>query len=87
MIKFKMRLLLNRCSCIVSCGQKFEDQELLDLKPLPAPKLVPTPDGLPNELFGDIAMVTEFVSCYSGLLMPKDDFPIYTGRYFVYILN
>ncbi|XP_078333883.1 tyrosine-protein kinase BAZ1B-like isoform X2 [Crassostrea virginica] len=58
--------------------QKFEDQELSDLKPLPAPKLVPTPDGLPNELFGDIAMVTEFVSCYSGLLMPKDDFPIYT---------
>lgn len=52
------------------------------MKPLPAPKLVPTPDGLPNELFGDIAMVTEFVSCYSGLLMPKDDFPIYTGRYF-----
>lgn len=59
--------------------QKFEDQELSDLKPLPVPKLVPTPEGLPNELFGDIAMVTEFVSCYSGLLMPKDDYPIYTG--------
>lgn len=50
-----------------------------DLKSLPVPKLVPTPEGLPNELFGDIAMVTEFVSCYSGLLMPKDDYPIYTG--------
>lgn len=59
--------------------QKFEDQELSDLKSLPVPKLVPTPEGLPNELFGDIAMVTEFVSCYSGLLMPKDDYPIYTG--------
>ncbi|XP_061178155.1 tyrosine-protein kinase BAZ1B-like isoform X1 [Saccostrea echinata] len=58
--------------------QKFEDQELSNLKPLPAPKLVTTPEGLPNELFGDITMVTEFVSCYSGLLMPKDDYPIYT---------
>ncbi|XP_055996600.1 tyrosine-protein kinase BAZ1B-like isoform X2 [Ostrea edulis] len=58
--------------------QRYEDQELSDLKPLPAPKLVSTPEGLPNELFGDITMVTEFVSCYSGLLMPKDDYPIYT---------
>lgn len=62
----------------IKLRQKFEDQELSDLKPLPVPKLVPTPEGLPNELFGDIAMVTEFVSCYSGLLMPKDDYPIYT---------
>lgn len=58
-----------------------------DLKSLPVPKLVPTPEGLPNELFGDIAMVTEFVSCYSGLLMPKDDYPIYTGLILVYVLS
>ncbi|KAK3101036.1 hypothetical protein FSP39_000430 [Pinctada imbricata] len=57
--------------------KKFEDQDL-ELKPLPQPKLVPTPDGLPNELFGDIAMVTEFVNSYSGLLMPDDEYPIYT---------
>jgi len=59
--------------------QKFEDTNL-ELKSLPAPKLVVTPDGLPNESFGDIAMVTEFISCFSGLLMPDDEYPIYTGK-------
>ncbi|XP_060562617.1 LOW QUALITY PROTEIN: tyrosine-protein kinase BAZ1B-like [Ruditapes philippinarum] len=57
--------------------RKFEDT-ILDLQPLPAPTLVVTPDGLPNELFGDIAMVTDFISCYAGLLMPDDEYPIYT---------
>lgn len=57
--------------------KKFEDTEL-DLQPLPPPKLVITPDGLPNEKFGDITMVTEFISCYAGLLMPDDEYPIYT---------
>ncbi|XP_053384171.1 tyrosine-protein kinase BAZ1B-like isoform X2 [Mercenaria mercenaria] len=57
--------------------KKFEDT-CLDLKALPPPKLVVTPDGLPNELFGDVTMVTEFISCYSGLLMPDDEYPIYT---------
>lgn len=49
--------------------QKFEDTEL-DLKPLPGPKLVATPEGIPNELFGDVSMITEFLSCYKGLLLP-----------------
>ena len=49
------------------------------MKSLPAPKLVPTPDGVPNELFGDITMFTEFVNSYKGLLMPDNDEPIYTG--------
>ncbi|XP_052800814.1 tyrosine-protein kinase BAZ1B-like isoform X2 [Mya arenaria] len=57
--------------------KKFEDTDL-ELKPLPDPTLVSTPDGLPNEAFGDVAMVTEFISCYSGLLMPDDEYPIYT---------
>lgn len=51
------------------------------MKLLPQPKLVVTPDGLPNELFGDVTMVTEFISCYSGLLMPDDEYPIYTGMF------
>ena len=59
--------------------QKFEDQDLTS-KPLPAPKLVSTPEGLPNELFGDVAMVTEFISCYMGLLMPDETYPILTGK-------
>ena len=46
---------------------------------MPAPKLVVTPEGIPNECFGDVAMVTEFIANYSGLLMPDDEYPIYTG--------
>lgn len=57
--------------------KRFEDTEL-DLSPLPAPKLVPTPEGFPNELFGEVAMVTEFINCYGGLLMPDSEYPIYT---------
>ena len=38
-----------------------------------------TPEGLPNECFGDVAMITEFIANYSGLLMPEDEYPIYTG--------
>ena len=63
--------------------QKFEDTEL-DLNPLPMPKLVSTPDGVPNELFGDVAMITQFISTYRGLLMPdsKESFvrTLKTGR-------
>lgn len=58
--------------------QRFEDTKL-DLKPLPAPKLVQTPDGIANELFGDIVMVTEFISCFKGLLMPDDNSHITAG--------
>ncbi|XP_060064510.1 tyrosine-protein kinase BAZ1B-like [Ylistrum balloti] len=57
--------------------KKYEDQTLTG-KPLPAPKLVPTPDGFPNEMFGDVALVAEFISCYSGLLMPDENYPIRT---------
>ncbi|XP_064601605.1 tyrosine-protein kinase BAZ1B-like [Liolophura sinensis] len=59
----------------VQLRKRYEDQDL-ELKPIPDPKLVPTPDGLPNELFGEVAMVTEFISCYSGLLMPDEEYPI-----------
>ena len=39
---------------------------------------MPTPDGLPNELFGEVAMVTQFISCYKELLIPDDEYPIMT---------
>ncbi|KAK6190909.1 hypothetical protein SNE40_002675 [Patella caerulea] len=58
-------------------NKRYEDQGL-KLTPLPVPKLVSSPDSLPNEVFGDIAMVTEMISCYKGLLMPDDEYPIYT---------
>ena len=57
--------------------QRYEDKDL-KLAPLPVPKLVLTPDGLPNELFGEVAMVTQFISCYRQLLMPDDEYPIMT---------
>ncbi|XP_031447840.1 tyrosine-protein kinase BAZ1B isoform X2 [Phasianus colchicus] len=56
-------------------NRRFEDQDLKG-KNLPTFKLVDTPEGLPNTLFGDVAMVVEFLSCYSGLLMPDAQYPI-----------
>ncbi|KAM6337619.1 tyrosine-protein kinase BAZ1B isoform 3-T3 [Alca torda] len=55
--------------------KRYEDQDLKG-KSLPTFKLVDTPEGLPNTLFGDVAMVVEFLSCYSGLLMPDGQYPI-----------
>jgi hypothetical protein len=43
------------------------------LAAIPAPKLLETPDGIANELFGNVTMVTEFISCFKELLKPKDD--------------
>ncbi|KAG1930634.1 tyrosine-protein kinase BAZ1B [Pimephales promelas] len=56
-------------------SRRYEDQEL-EGKCLPTFRLFDMPEGLPNALFGDIAMVVEFLQCYSGLLMPDDQYPI-----------
>ncbi|XP_066455819.1 tyrosine-protein kinase BAZ1B [Eleutherodactylus coqui] len=55
--------------------KRFEDWELSG-KNLPTFKLVDTPEGLPNALFGDVAMVSEFLSCYSDLLLPDGQHPV-----------
>uniref|UniRef100_A0A8C5LQK6 Tyrosine-protein kinase BAZ1B n=1 Tax=Leptobrachium leishanense TaxID=445787 RepID=A0A8C5LQK6_9ANUR len=55
--------------------KRYEDQELTG-KNLPTFKLVDTPEGLPNALFGDVAMVVEFLSCYSDLLLPDGQYPV-----------
>lgn len=55
--------------------KRYEDQDLTG-DSLPPFKLVDTPEGLPNTLFGDVAMVVEFLSCYSGLLLPDSQYPI-----------
>ncbi|XP_057695395.1 tyrosine-protein kinase BAZ1B [Corythoichthys intestinalis] len=57
-------------------SRRFEDQEIKGGKTLPTFKLVDMPEGLPNTLFGDVAMVVEFLHCYAGLLMPDDKYPI-----------
>lgn len=51
-----------------SCRQlRFEDQSL-QLSPLPAAAPVPLPAAFAPHLFGAVAMVSEFLGCYSGLL-------------------
>ncbi|MEQ2290917.1 Tyrosine-protein kinase baz1b [Ameca splendens] len=57
-------------------SRRYEDQEIEDGKALPAFKLVDMPEGLPNTLFGSVAMVVDFLHCYAGLLMPDDQYPI-----------
>ncbi|KAK0135119.1 Tyrosine-protein kinase BAZ1B [Merluccius polli] len=60
-------------------SRRYEDQEIEGGKTLPAFRLVDMPEGLPNALFGDVAMVVEFLNCYAGLLMPEDQYPITAG--------
>ncbi|XP_072551289.1 tyrosine-protein kinase BAZ1B [Salminus brasiliensis] len=55
--------------------RRYEDQEI-DGKGLPAFRLVDMPEGLPNALFGEVAMVADFLSCFADLLMPDDQYPI-----------
>lgn len=57
-------------------SRRYEDQEIEGGKALPTFKLVDMPEGLPNTLFGSIAMIAEFLHCYAGLLMPNDQYPI-----------
>lgn len=57
-------------------SRRYEDQEIYDGKTLPAFKLVDMPDGLPNTLFGDVALIVDFLYCYTELLMPDDQYPI-----------
>ena len=60
-------------------SRRYEDQEIDGGKNLPAFRLVDMPEGLPNALFGDVAMVVDFLNCYAGLLMPDDQYPITAG--------
>uniref|UniRef100_A0A8C5N773 Tyrosine-protein kinase BAZ1B n=1 Tax=Gouania willdenowi TaxID=441366 RepID=A0A8C5N773_GOUWI len=57
-------------------SRRYEDQEIEDGKNLPTFKLVDMPEGLPNTLFGSVAMVVDFLHCFAGLLMPDDQYPI-----------
>ena len=62
--------------------QKIEDSQLKKSE-LPAPKLVATPDGIPNEIFGDVAMIAEFMNTYKGLLVPDEDVPVNSSTLFL----
>ncbi|KAM4590167.1 tyrosine-protein kinase BAZ1B isoform 2-T2 [Fundulus diaphanus] len=60
-------------------SRRYEDQEIDGGKALPTFKLVDMPEGLPNTLFGSVAMVVDFLHCYAGLLMPEDQYPVTAG--------
>ena len=66
-------------TCDDALLQKQEDNELVNLKPLPTAKPVNLPDGITAELYGDIAMLTEFVYTFQDLLLPKEKLYISTG--------
>nr|XP_023675244.1 tyrosine-protein kinase BAZ1B [Paramormyrops kingsleyae]XP_023675245.1 tyrosine-protein kinase BAZ1B [Paramormyrops kingsleyae]XP_023675246.1 tyrosine-protein kinase BAZ1B [Paramormyrops kingsleyae] len=55
--------------------RRYEDQEL-EGKSLPNFRLVDMAEGIPNTLFGDVAMVADFLNCYSDLLMPDDQYTV-----------
>lgn len=63
------------CHLLISTIFQLVGDKLLN--PLPEAKLVSTPDGLPNELFGDVAMITEFIWSYQGLFHSGCGSPIY----------
>ncbi|XP_015228212.1 PREDICTED: tyrosine-protein kinase BAZ1B [Cyprinodon variegatus] len=60
-------------------SRRYEDQEIEGGKALPTFKLVDMPEGLPNTLFGSVAMVVDFLNCYAQLLMPEDQYPVTAG--------
>jgi len=57
-------------------SRRYEDQDIRGGRSLPGFRLVDTPEGLPNALFGDVAMVVDFLHCYAGLLMPDGQYPV-----------
>lgn len=59
--------------------QKQEDNDLVNLKPLPTAKPVNLPDGITAELYSDIAMLTEFIYTFQDLLLPKEKLYISAG--------
>lgn len=42
---------------------------MTDLKPLPQTKKIPMPPGFPNQCFGDVAMIVEFVNTFKKFLI------------------
>nr|CAB3225102.1 tyrosine-protein kinase BAZ1B [Phallusia mammillata] len=67
---------------------KFEDQHLVRvgrMGTLPHYEPVQLPENLPNTLFGDIAMICEFLYSYHSLLTPKD--PYYHKQFTIHTLG
>ena len=61
--------------------QKCEDSDLIDAKPLPPCKPVNVPMEITAEMFGDIAMIADFVHTFCDLLAPRETLHISIGKY------
>lgn len=68
----KKRIAERKRMTLLQAKKRYEESTLADLKPLPEVEPVRTPPSVPNECFGDVAMVTEFFSAYSEFLNSKD---------------
>lgn len=60
--------------------QKCEDSDLIDAKPLPPCKPVNVPMEITAEMFGDIAMIADFVHTFCDLLAPRETLHISIGK-------
>ena len=61
--------------------QKCEDSDLINAKPLPPCKPVNVPMEITAEMFGDIAMIADFVHTFCDLLAPRETLHISIGKY------
>ena len=61
-------------------NQRYDDLELSNISPLPQAKPINLQGGLCNAAFGDIAMIVEFIYCYSKFLAPEETPTITAGR-------
>ena len=60
--------------------QKVEDTTLFGLKAIPRAKVIPMPPGISNQMFGDMAMVVEFVNAFQKFLMSDENLIVTIGK-------
>lgn len=53
---------------------------VLNAKPLPLAKPVNMPSGITAEIFGDVAMIADFVYTFRDLLVPRETLYISIGK-------
>lgn len=67
-------------------NQKYDDLELTNIAPLPAAKPIILQGGLPNNAFGEIAMMIEFIYTFNKFLAPEESPTINAGKVNIEIL-
>lgn len=81
MLSYSFLLLFRKFNSRVNgLLKKCDDNDLIDAKPLPPCKQVNIPVEITAEMFGDIAMIADFVHTFSNLLAPKETLHISTDN-------